>query len=195
MRAQPVSLLIGAAAVSAFLALSGGCARAHAKASPDMPPLDVPAAPPRDVAPAGMEAPTPVPLPDEPARHTPERQRPQPRPETPRPEPPKPDTKPDTPPEPTKPPDEAARPPSLQITPPGNEGEVEHTIRATMGRATTDLNRIDYRTLTVEARRQYDMAKSYVRRADRALQDHNLMFAKELADKAADLAVQLAPKK
>ena len=42
----------------------------------------------------------------------------------------------------------------------GNETEVEDGIRSTLGRATIDLNRIDYRTLNADARRQYDTAKA-----------------------------------
>jgi len=188
--------LIGVAALAALVALSSGCARAHAKTAPDVPPLEVPAPPPRDIEPVDMDAPAPVPLPDEPARQAPLRPRPQPRAEAPRPEPPKTDSRTEPPIEPIKPTEEAPRPPSpLQTMPAANETEMERAIRSTMGKATGDLNRIDYRTLNVEARRQYDTAKSFVRQADRALQDRNLMFARELADKAAALAVQLAPKK
>jgi outer membrane biosynthesis protein TonB len=179
----------------ASLATAPACARARAKTAPDMPPLDVPAAPPRDVEPVETEPPPPVPLPGEPARRAPVRPRPQPRAEPPRPEPPKPESKPE-PPEPPRPAEEAPRPPSpLQTTPPGNETEIERGIRSTMSRAQGDLDRIDYRSLNVEARRQYDTAKNFVRQAERALQDRNLMFARDLADKAAALAAQLAPKK
>jgi hypothetical protein len=190
--------LNGLLAAGGCVLVLSGCTRAHAKAAPDTPPLDVPAAPPRDVEPIDMEAPQPVPLPGEPARHAPPRPRTPPRAENTRPDQPKPDAarpEPQAPAEPAKPVEEGQRPPSLQITPAGNETEIERAIRTTMGKATNDLNRIDVRSLTVDARRQYDTAKSFVRQADRALQDHNLMFARDLADKAAALAVQLAGKK
>jgi hypothetical protein len=188
--------ILGVIAAGSLVAASG-CARAHAKVSPDLPPLEVPAAPPRDIEPADMDAPQPVPLPGEPERRAP-RTRPQPRPEPARPEATRPEpVKPELPTaEPAKPAEEAPRAPSpLQIAPAGNETEMERAIRTTMTRATNDLSRIDYRSLNVEARRQYDTAKNFVRQAEHALQDHNLMFARDLADKAAALAVQLAGKK
>jgi len=61
-------------------------------------------------------------------------------------------------------------------------------------RATTDLNRIDYRALNADARTQYDTAKRFVTQAQEALRAKNLVFARNLADKAAALAVQLAGK-
>ena len=48
----------------------------RAKTTPDAPPLDMPAPPPRDVEPNEAEAPPPVPLISEPARSTPPRPRP-----------------------------------------------------------------------------------------------------------------------
>src|SRR5262245_7228963 len=97
--------------------LASGCARAQAaKTTPDGPPLDVPAPPPRDVELTGTEvAPSPVPLPQEPARNAPPatRARP-PAPRESRPEPPKPAEPPkvETPPEAPKPTGtEEARPP------------------------------------------------------------------------------------
>src|SRR3954451_19919604 len=90
--------------------LASGCARAQAaKTTPDGPPLDVPAPPPRDVEVGGTEvAPAPLPLPQEPPRNPPPSSRvrptppPQIRPEPPKPEPPKTAEPPTT--EPSKPP-------------------------------------------------------------------------------------------
>jgi outer membrane biosynthesis protein TonB len=175
-------------------ALASGCVRAHAKTGPDAPPLDMPAPPPRDVGPNETEAPQPGPLVAEPARDTPLRQRPTPR-EQPRAEPPKPEPpKPEPPPtELPKPVEEPARPPTiLQTAPTTVEGEVERAIRATLAHATTDLNRIDYRALSADARTQYDTAKRFTQQADDAMRSKNLVFAKNLADKAAALAAQLA---
>jgi outer membrane biosynthesis protein TonB len=177
---------------------AGGCTHAQAKTTPDLPPLDMPAPPPRDVEPNDAEVPPPMTLVPEPARNTPARPRPAPAP--PRPEPPKPaDTpKPEPPPtpvvvEPAKPAEEPARPPTtLQTAPATAEGEVERTIRASLLRATADLNRVDYRALNADARTQYDTAKRFVRQADDAMHGKNLVLAKQLADKAAALALQLA---
>jgi outer membrane biosynthesis protein TonB len=177
--------------------LASGCARAQAaKTTPDGPPLDVPAPPPRDVELGGTElAPTPVPLPQEPARNAPPTTRVRPTaPRENRPDPPKPEApKVEPPPEAPKPPTEESKPPStLQTKPASEEGEVERTIRLALTRATNDLNRVDYRTLNTEARAQYDSAKLFIRQAEDLVRQKNMMFAKTIADKAATLAAQLA---
>jgi outer membrane biosynthesis protein TonB len=182
--------------VAALPLISTGCTRAHAKMAPESPPLDMPVSPPREVAPNDTETPQPVPLPEEPARNPPARLRPPPAREQPRtepkpPEPPKPEPPPVEPPKPEEPP----KPPTLlQTTPATAEGEVERGIRAALTRATSDLNRVDAARLTADARTQYDTAKSFIRQADAAVRAKNLVFAKNLADKAAVLAAQLAPK-
>ena len=90
---------------------------------------------------------------------------------------------------------EPAKPPALlQTTPPNTEGDLERGVRATLTRAQTDLNRIDAARLTADARVQYETAKSLIRQAEQAVRAKNLLFAKSVADKAAALAVQLAPK-
>jgi outer membrane biosynthesis protein TonB len=176
-------------------ALASGCMRAAAKTTPDAPPLDMPAPPPREMEPNDAETPVPVPLVSEPARSTPPRPRPAPREQTPRVEPPRPvePPKPEPPPiEPVKPPDEPARPPTtLQTTPATAESEVERGIRESLSRATSALNRIDYRALNADAKGQYDTAKRWIRQADEALRAKNLVMAKDVAAKAAALAAQL----
>ena len=72
------------------------------------------------------------------------------------------------------------------------EGEVERSIHATLQRANTDLNRVDYRTLNADAKNQYDTAKGFIRQANEAIRAKNLLYAKNLADKAAAVAAQLA---
>jgi outer membrane biosynthesis protein TonB len=177
-----------------FALAMAGCSHAHAKASPPSPPLDVPAPPPRAVEPNDAEAPAPVPLPQEPARNAPPRPRPtppreQPRPEAPRTEAPKPEPPATETPKPEEPP----KPPTtLQTIPTTAEGEVERVIRATLQRANGDLNHVDYRALNADARSQYDTAKGMIRQADDAVRAKNLVFAKNLADKATALAAQLA---
>ena len=170
-----------------------GCAHAAAKATPDMPALAMPAPPPRDVEPTEVETPPPVSLATEPARNTPARPRPAPtsRPEPPKAEPAKPEPPVVEP--PPKPPEEPPRAPTtLQTTPAMAEGEVERGIRASLQRATADLSRVDYRVLNRDARTQYDAAKGFVRTAEEAIRTKNLLFAKNLADKAATIAAQLA---
>jgi len=182
------------------LVFTSGCMRAAAKTTPDAPPLDMPAPPPREVEPSEPEAPQPVPLVSEPARNAPPRARPAPRePAAPRTaDAPKPAEPPKVEPpvvEAPKPPEEPARPPStLQTTPATLEGDVERGIRASLTRANADLNRIDYRMLNADAKTQYDTAKRFIRQADDAIRTKNLVFAKNLADKAAALAAQLGGK-
>ena len=180
--------------------VASGCVRTAAKTTPDAPPLDMPAPPPREVEPSEPEAPQPVPLVSEPARNAPPRARPAPRePAAPRTaDAPKPAEPPKVEPpvvEAPKPPEEPARPPStLQTTPATLEGDVERGIRASLTRANADLNRIDYRMLNADAKTQYDTAKRFIRQADDAIRTKNLVFAKNLADKAAALAAQLGGK-
>jgi hypothetical protein len=201
-------------------AASSGCAHARAKAMPEQPPLDVPAPPPRTVEPLEAEAPPPRPeepprpatpaRPRPPAATTAPRQEPPARSDSPKPEPsrtepsraeapksdaPKTETRPEPPPEPPKAAEEprpAAPATTLQTTSPASEGEVERAVRATLVRATSDLNRVDYRGLNADARTQYDTAKRFIQQSDDAIRAKNLVFAKNLADKAAALAAQLA---
>jgi hypothetical protein len=187
--------LLGAVVISGAFSVPG-CARVHAKATPDMPALDVPAPPPREVETTEVEPPPPVGLVQEPARSVPPRPpappvREQPRPDAPRAEQPKPE-QPVA--EPPKPLEEPPRPTTLQTTPVTAEAAVERGIRATLARASNDLNRIDYRVLNADARMQYETAKSFVHQAEEAIHRQNLVFAKTVADKAAALAAQLATK-
>lgn len=186
----PAVLLFCLAAV-----FTSGCTRAKAKTVPDAP-LDVPAPPTRDIETNETEPPPPATLVQEPARNAPPRPRPatprdQPRAEPPRPEPPKPAEVPPAV-EPPKTIEEPARPAPLQTMPPAAEVEAERSIRAALVRANSDLGRVDYRLLNKDARTQYDTAKRFVNQADEALRTKNLVFAKNLADKAATLAAQLA---
>jgi outer membrane biosynthesis protein TonB len=173
--------------------LVSGCVRAHAKTVTETPPLDAPAPPPRaiepleaDAAPPKAEEPTPAAVPARP-RPTPARTEPPP-PDKPEPPPAEPPKVAEEPPKPAVPPT------TLQMTPAAAESVVERAIRGTLARATSDLNRVDYRVLDVDARTQYDTAKRFIQQSDEAIRAKNLVFAKNLADKAATLAAQLAGK-
>jgi len=176
-----------------------GCVHAQAKTTPDGPALEMPAPPPRDVEAADPEVRPPLPLPGEPARSAPARrpvtppQRTEPPKIEPKPEPPKPE--PPAEPKVEEPPKATPPATTLQTTPAGAEGEVERSIRATLGRASADLSRIDYRVLNSEARNQYDTAKNFIRLSETAMGGKNLNYAKTLAEKAAALAAQLAGSK
>ena len=192
---SPCPQVLSVLSVVVLLALgSFGCTRAHAKTTPQVPDaaLQVPPPPPRDVEPADVE--TPPPPPPAPTPEPPRTQPPRPRPTTPqreqppRAEPPKPEPAPA---EPPKPAEEPPRTNTLQTTPATVEGELERGVRATLTRATNELNRIDYRGLNTDARVQYDTAKRFIRQAEDAVRAKNLIFAKNLADKAVVIADQL----
>jgi hypothetical protein len=185
--------LISGAWLLLAIPVASGCAHLAARPAPENPPLDVPAPPPRDVEPAGIESlPLPSSAPQEPVPGVQPRPRPAPaaKPEPAKPEPARPEPAPSA--EAPKPPEEPPKPATtLQTTPATAVVEVERGIRATLARASSDLGRIDYRALNAEARTQYDTAKSFIKQADLAIRGKNLVFAKSLADKAAALAVQL----
>jgi hypothetical protein len=177
-----------AAGLVLLSAVLSGCAHAQARTIAEMPPLDVPAPPPRSVEPVGTEPPPPVGLVAPPSR-----------PVTPAPaqvaRPPRLDAPPA---DASKPADDTARttpvppPATLQTVPAQQETELESRIRTTLSRATADLSRVDYGRLNPNARSQYDSAKRFVTQAEDALRARNLVYAGTLADKAGELAAQLA---
>lgn len=186
-------------ALALVVPAASGCLHARASTVTGSPPLETPPAPPRLVETADVTPPAPVGLIEEPARQP--VARPAPRPSPPRPaanagraegtEPPKADQA--DPPRATEEPARAVSPPTLQTTPAGAEGEVERAIRVVLARATADLGRVNYRALNADARTQYDTAKRFIEQADDALRKRNLVYARNLADKALGLAAQLAP--
>jgi hypothetical protein len=170
-----------------------GCFGAKAQTVPEIPPLDMPAPPPRQVEATEPEMPPPVSLPGDPEHTAPSRLRPAPaqRADTPRPPDP---AKVEPPAAETPRTDEGPRPPApstLQTTPAQREGEVDRRIRARLTNASSDLSRVNYQALNADARTQYDTAKRFVTQAEEALRAKNLVFANNLADKAAALAAKL----
>jgi len=175
----------------AVVALSA-CAHGEAKTVAELPPLDMPAAPPRVVEATEPQQPAVVSLPDEPRtslrpRPTPAAQRPADRPA----ETPKTDQVATEPSHPVEEPPKTPQPTTLQTTPTQREGEVERRVRILIAQAMNDLNRVNYQALNVDARNQYDTAKRFATQAEDALRARNLVFANNLADKAAALAAQL----
>ena len=62
-----------------------------------------------------------------------------------------------------------------------------------MGRAAKTLSSIDYdKKLTRAEKQQYDQAKSFLARAEKAITEKNLVFARQLAENAEKMAAQLA---
>ena len=169
------------------LLASAGCAKLHANAQPSGVPLETPLPPDRVIVPIEseaiapavppVEAPVPRPTRDAPRAATP------PATTAPRVE----KTDPPPVPSPNQPSDDPAR--VLQTT--ANAGETEQRIRTLISNAARDLGRIDYRALSQNAQAQYDIARRFKEQAEEALKTRNLVFAEQLADKAAALAGQL----
>jgi hypothetical protein len=180
------------AALVAALGAAAGCAKARASALPPGPALETPLPPPRVVSSPIESEPivTAVPPIEGPSPRTPPNA---PRPVAPRPERPEPPpataaSQAPAPPATTPPP--ADDPPrTLQTT--ANATQAEQRIRGLLANATRDLGRIDYRALSVDAQAQYDIAKRFTEQADEAMKGKNIVFAEQLADKAAALAAQL----
>jgi hypothetical protein len=179
--------------IPVLLGLSAACAHGQAKTIAELPPLQMPEPPPRVVEPAEPQ-PTPVvALPDEPRINLPPRPATPQRTDTPRPEPPKTDSAAPANADQARPPEDNPRPnaPTLQTTPTQREGEVERRVRILIAQAMNDLNRVNYQALNADARNQYDTAKRFAIQAEEAVRARNLVFASNLADKAAALAAQL----
>jgi len=75
---------------------------------------------------------------------------------------------------------------SLQTT--AKVTEAERRIRVQLVQAAQDLSRTNYGALSAEAQAQYDIARRFAQQAEEALKNRNLVFAGQLADKAAELA-------
>ena len=184
--ARPPALFAFCILHFALLVLLTGCGtRARAEAIPEGPPLAVPSAPAHQIAVEQVaDAPEPEPPP------TPEPASPAPRPVVTNP-PPRPRA--ETPPAPPA----AAPPPE---TPTGRVAPAttatsaadERKVRELMGKASTDLARVDYKRLTKEGQAQYDQSKRFSEDAQQAIKERRFEYALTLAEKAATLAAELA---
>jgi len=168
---------------------ASGCVTAQAKGEPGGPALEPPVPPPHTVIPVTVvEAPPAPQAPQGPApvvvgREEPpaaRRQKPAPTPNE-------------------KPPDAVPAQPVVPPAPPlqttSNVTGVESEIRKVMKQAEEDLGQVDRETLKNSDRNlQFNTARRFLQEAEEALNVKNLVFAKELADKAATLAAALAPK-
>ena len=61
-----------------------------------------------------------------------------------------------------------------------------------MNKAAGDLARVDYQKLSKEGKAQYDQSKRFSEQAQQAIKERNFVYATTLAEKAADLAAELA---
>ena len=179
--------------ILALLGVSAACTHGQARTTVELPPLNMPSPPPRVVeASAPPQSPV-LALPDEPHTNV-LRPSPAPPPRADAPRPAEPTRAEQTAAEPSRPVDDPARTPStiLQTAPAQREGEMERRVRILIAQAFNDLNRVNYQALNADARNQYDTARRFAGQAEDALRARNLVFAGNLADKAAALAAQLS---
>jgi hypothetical protein len=169
------------AVVLSLLAALTSCARAQARVPPAVPGLATPDPPERLIVPVTI-----VEVPEPPAV-------PQPAPSTPARTPVRPErpvgTATTSPPAPTAS-EPAPPPPVLQMT--TNPAELEQRASASIAQTKRDLERVPLQQLSANARSIYDDARGFIRQAEKALTIKNVVLAKELADRAAALASQLA---
>jgi hypothetical protein len=181
------------AVLSLCVAIVGGsaCKTTQAATPVERPNLDVPPPPARVIEPAlVVEAPQPDPIGDVPAAPVPGSST-KPRPQR-DPAPAKPETKPDAPPDtPAPAPTAPAPPPQLRMPGLTSGPAMAGEIRATLDRAHSMLEKIDYGRLSKPRQGSYDTAKRFHAEGEKELRAANYVLAKELAEKAERLAKEL----
>ena len=190
-RVRALSHIAAVAAVVTLPVWTGACARLHARTAgpaletPVPPARVIPkASPPIESQPIVASPPVGEVQPAEPTTiNPPDNAAPTPPVPTPATTPPPVATERPAQPTPAEP------PATLQTT--ANPSAAEQRTKATLLAAGKDLARIDVRTLSADARAQYDIARRYVEQANDALNEKKFEFAQQLADKAATLAALL----
>jgi outer membrane biosynthesis protein TonB len=164
--------------------LTGCGTKARAEVIPEGPPLAVPNPPAHEIAVEQIaEAPEPEPPPA-----------PEPAPPAPRPavaSTPRPRAEAPAPPPPATPQPET---PTVRVAPAPTTTSAadERKVRELMGKASTDLARVDYKKLSKEGQAQYDQSKRFSEDAQTAIKERRFEYALTLAEKAATLAAELA---
>jgi len=79
----------------------------------------------------------------------------------------------------------------LQPELPTSSKEVERAVIERLDRAKGNLEKVDYQTLSADAKVQYDMAKRFMDQARQAITVKNLVYAGKLAEKAGSIAAVL----
>lgn len=171
-----------------------GCITGRAQTPAERPALDVPA-PPDRVVPQVPPPEPPLPAiepvedlgsgakPAPPARSKPPAKPPQ--------DPPKPESKPDPPATETPPPTTPAPAPQLKLPENADPGVMSRTIRDTVERTRRMLGGTDRSKLTALRQKAFDDAQGFIKQAEDALNQKNLVFAKECAEKAERLAKEV----
>lgn len=183
-----------------LVAPAAACTAARAQVQPeDHPALVVPPVPPRAIDPLPAEPPPIEPVGELPS---PPSAPPRPRPQTREPNKPaasdqKTESKPAEAP-PTEPPAgspaHSTTPPVPPLRTPGTPDgpELAKQVRDTLDRANKILSNVDYQALKEDSRANYDNAKSFMKQAEDMLKGNNPVAAKLLADRAENIAKQLA---
>lgn len=173
--------------------MAGACASASAR-SKDAPALSMPPVPPRVIAPSPEPPPEPVndlpvvaPMP--PPAPSPRAPRPTPRPQAEKPSEKPPEAVPDTPAPVPQPPAQ----PAAQLRTP-QSADAARAVQTTIDTARALLNGVDYRKLSAERQKAYDDANQFIKQAESAVKEGNVVFAQGVATKAETLARELAGK-
>lgn len=177
-------LAVGVFALMAVTA-STACTTGRAAAPIERPALDVPPPPPRTIVPV----PPPEPEVPEPVEEAPAGKPPRPRPQPSR-EPAKLDPKLEAPPDlsAVTPP---VAPPQLRLPETGDAAAASRHVRDIIERTRRTLRSTDYGRLSSVRKKAYEDAKLFAEQAEDALKASNVVFAKELAEKAERLAREL----
>jgi len=190
-----VKTLPSAAAWAMLAAGMSGCAVLHARSRTAGPPLDIPSPPARVVPiesqPIGGAPPNVDDVGSRESETIPTSSAPPPRADREPAPPARTGTPADAGAAPAPAPTPPTPPPVLQTT--ANPTEAEQRTRQALDYARRDLGRIDLKRLNLnrELKSQYDIASRFVEQAEQALRARNLVFAEQLADKAATLAALL----
>jgi len=105
----------------------------------------------------------------------------------------RPNPRPASPP-PAEPPPPAPTPTPAVLLTSANSPAFEKSVQDQLKRARTDLGQVNRDNLGTDAKAQFDAARGFIRQADEALKIKNLIYAGQLADKAATMAALLKKK-
>jgi len=175
-----VKRIVRAVLAMSFVASAAACTKTQAKTPDQVVVLNTPAPPARVTIPVEIHQPEPEPAPAPPTAAS------VPPPAKPRTEP---AARPTTP-AAVLPATEMPSAPVLQTT--VDVGALEQRTQGLLKEAQGNLDRTRYSDISLQARAQYDLAKSFIRTAFRALRDKNYTYAEYLAAKAAAIAKELA---
>lgn len=164
--------------------LAAGCA-AHAEplTPSSTPVLNVPEPPGRFVLPIPEQT-LPPPIEEAPPTNT--------SPVTAKP-PVRPNPRPAAPPPADPPPPVPTPTPAILLTSANTEA-FQKSVEDQIKRARTDLKQVSSESLGTDAKAQFDAAQGFIRQAEEALKVKNLIYAGQLADKAATMAALLKKK-